>query len=139
MCRLLILSLLLSELIIPMPSRMIVRDGVPGRQPVVKAGAVNWWTDSAEPGEGDNVVLYGHSTDVFANLHEIQPGAVVTITWRGVDFGYVVRRVFVVDEDTTVDRQAKNGRWIDPVGHERLTMVTCAGKDRLIVIAYPKS
>lgn len=136
--KLIILIIFLSSSIVPMPSRTVTYGGITGQQPIVQPGVVNWWQESAEPGQGDNVVLYGHSSDVFEDLHTIQPGAVVTVTWRGIDYGYIVKWVFIVDEDTP-EQRAENGHWLRPVGQERLTMVTCAGDDRLIVIAEERS
>lgn len=140
MFQLIILTLLLNLPITPMPSESVVIGGVRGNKrfaslgdrPIVAPGKVNWWQDSARPGEGSNVVLYGHSTDVFSTLNNIQPGATITINWQGQNFAYVVRWVFVVDEDKD---QREAGRWIDPTDREQLTLVTCAGDDRLIVIA----
>lgn len=132
MFQLIILTLLLNLPVTPMPSETVVIGGVTGNRPIVAPGKVNWWQDSARPGEGSNVVLYGHSTDVFSTLNNIQPGAAITINWQGQNFAYVVRWVFVVDEDKD---QREAGRWIDPTDREQLTLVTCAGDDRLIVIA----
>jgi sortase (surface protein transpeptidase) len=122
-----------------MPSKFVIKDGVRGYQPVVQPGVVNWLQVSAEPGEGGNVVLYGHNTDVFKNLYKITPSTVITITWVNGDYGYVVDRVLIVDESGSAQDQAKNGRLIEPTNWEQLTLVTCYGeKKRLIVIAYPR-
>lgn len=141
MFKLIILTLLLNLPITPMPSEQVVIDGVRGIRPIVAPHKVNWWQDSALPGEGSNVVLYGHSTDpqgglpgagVFAGLHTIQPGAVITVTLGGRDYGYVVSRVMVVDET-----EPASGKLIEPTEGEQLTLVTCFDNDRLIVIATP--
>lgn len=135
MFQLVILTLLLNLPIIPMPSEAVIFDGVPGRRPIVALNQVNWWQDSALPGEGSNVVLYGHSPGVFSNLHKLRRGAVITVSWQGRDYGYIVTRVFVVSNSVG---KVEAGHWIDPTEDERLTMVTCAGEDRLIVIAEAK-
>lgn len=131
MFQLIILALFLNLPITPMPSEPIVIDGVPGNRPIVAPGQVNWWQDSAHPGEGSNVVLYGHSPGVFSDLHKLRRGAVITVHWQGRDYGYVVTRVFVVSNSVG---KVEAGHWIDPTDKERLTLVTCAGEDRLIVI-----
>lgn len=140
MFQLIILTLLLNLPITPMPSERVTVDGIPGRRPIVSPYLVNWWQDSALPGAGSNVVLYGHSRilspvegpGVFAHLHKLTPGAVITVTSLGRDYGYIVSRVFVIDENKD---QREAGLWIDPTPAERLTLVTCAGEDRLIVVA----
>jgi sortase (surface protein transpeptidase) len=140
---LIILALLLNQPIVTMPHRTVTIDGITGRQPIVQPGVVNWWSASAQPGQGDNIVLYGHSTDVFSELHRIQPGAIITLTWASPstcsgcsrDYGYVVKRAFVVSEGSASER-AENGKLIGSTGREQLTLVTCyADKSRLIVIA----
>lgn len=144
MFQLIILTLLLNLPIIPMPSESVIIDGIPGNRPIVAPGKVNWWQNSALPGEGSNVVLYGHSRvlspskgpGVFATLHTIRPGAVITIFYQGDYFRYVVTRAFVVSEAD--GQRVEAGRWIDPTPAERLTLVTCSGEDRLIVIAEKK-
>lgn len=133
MFQIIILTLLLNLPITPMPSERVVIDGRPGNRPIVAPGKVNWWQNSALPGAGSNVVLYGHSTDVFSTLPTIQPGAVITIFYQGDYFRYVVTRAFVVSEAD--GQRVEAGRWIDPTLAERLTLVTCAGEDRLIVLA----
>jgi sortase (surface protein transpeptidase) len=132
MFQLVILSLFLNLPITPMPSESVVLDGVRGNRPIVAPGKVNWWSDSAHPGENSNVVLYGHSPGVFIDLHTLKPGAIITVTRKGRDFDYVVTWVFVVKSSVG---KVEAGRWIDPTPAERLTMVTCSGDDRLIVLA----
>lgn len=128
---LIILSLLLNQPVIPMPSEVVTIGGVVGKRPVVSANAVNWWQQSAQPGQGSNVVLYGHSPGVFTDLHRIRPGAVVTVISGGRAYSYIVTRAFVVEETA--------GHWIDATAEERLTLITCAGEtDNLIVIGVPR-
>lgn len=131
MFQLIILTLFLNLPIIPMPSERIIFDGKPGNRPIVAPGQVNWWRDSAHPGEGSNVVLYGHSPGVFTDLHKLRRGAVITVSFQGRDYAYVVTRVFVVSNSVG---KVEAGHWIEPTPEERLTVVTCAGEDRLIVI-----
>lgn len=132
MFQLIILTLFLNLPITPMPSESVVIDGVRGIRPIVSLSKVNWWQDSARPGEGGNVVLYGHSPGVFVTLHAIRPGAVINVHSQSRDYAYVVTRVFVVDQNKD---QQREGRWIGPTPAERLTLVTCVGEDRLIVLA----
>jgi LPXTG-site transpeptidase (sortase) family protein len=137
MLRLIILAIALSELIIPMPSRVVNKGGLVGRQPIVQPGAVNWWQESAQPGQNENIVLYGHDRDVFKNLHRVRPGMTITLAWDGQDYDYTISKTFIVDEDVPPAQRAENGKYILPAGREQLTLVTCYGEDRLIVIAYP--
>lgn len=131
MFRLIILALLLNQAIIPMKSEQVNIGGVPGVRPVVSPGYINWWQESARPGQGSNIVLYGHNTDVFRDLHRIQPNAAITLTWQGRDWGYRVSRVLLVDRKNPVE----NGRLISPTPIEQVTLVTCYGEGHLIIIA----
>lgn len=132
MFQLVILTLFLNLPITPMPSERIIFDGKPGNRPMVAPGQVNWWQDSAHPGEGSNVVLYGHSPGVFTDLLQLRRGAVITVTHQGRDYDYIVTRVFIVSNSVG---KVEAGHWIEPTEEERLTVVTCAGEDRLIVLA----
>jgi sortase (surface protein transpeptidase) len=122
------------------------------RVPIVPKHDVGWYNLSAMPGQGENVVLWGHVLRFksapkipapFARLKELQPGArVVLYDEVGNAHAYVVTRQVWATPDQV--------EYILPVGKERITMVSCIGDKviangdvemthRLITIAEPQS
>jgi LPXTG-site transpeptidase (sortase) family protein len=123
------------------------------RIPVVPKHNVGWYNLSARPGEGDNIVLWGHvlrfrdspnAPAPFAHLKEVQPGAAVVLYDKaGKAHRYVVTKQVWVTPDQV--------EYILPQGKEMVTMVSCIGdkiiqgnevvdeSHRLITIAEPAS
>jgi len=121
------------------------------RVPIVPDHNVGWYNLSAQPGQGDNIVLWGHVLRFrqtpkipapFARLKEVKPGAsVVLYDQAGNVHNYVVKQqVWVLP--TEVD-------YILPKNKEMITLVSCIGdkvinngevvdeSHRLITIAEP--
>jgi sortase (surface protein transpeptidase) len=121
------------------------------RVPIVPDHDVGWYNLSAAPGQGDNIVFWGHvlrfrSTPKipapFARLKELKPGA--SITLYDVDGN---RHDYTITEQVwaTPDQV----QYILPKGQEMITMVSCIGdkviqdgevvneSHRLITIAEP--
>ncbi len=118
--------------------------------PIVPRHDVGWFNGSAMPGQGSNVVFWGHvlrwksSPNIpapFARLQELQPGARITVfTVDGKRWRYrVTKQVWVRPEQV---------EYVMPTGTERLTLVSCIGDKvirhgeltkefRLITIATP--
>ncbi|MCS6940303.1 MAG: class F sortase [Roseiflexaceae bacterium] len=102
--------------------------------PIVPDHDVGWYNRSALPGQGENVVLWGHVLRFshapripapFARLKELRPGARLTVyDSNGTAFEYVVTRQVWV-RPTEVE-------WMLPQGRERLTLISCIG-DKVIV------
>jgi LPXTG-site transpeptidase (sortase) family protein len=89
---------------------------------------------SARPGEGGNVVIYGHNlTRIFGKLENMKNGDKISITTNdGSIHGYVVVKKFVV---TPAQIEV-----VLPTDHEMLTLYTCTGlldSRRLILQALP--
>lgn len=120
------------------------------RVPIVPKHDVGWYEYSARPGQGDNIVLWGHvsrwldSPNIpapFGRMQELQLGAEIFVyTANGAEHRYVVTEAVQV-RPTQVE-------YIMPTGKEQLTMVSCIGdrvildgvrtrEFRLIVIAEP--
>ena len=120
--------------------------------PIVPKHDAGWFTGSAVPGQGDNVVLWGHalrfrdSPDVpapFGRLSELKPGAsIVLYDDQGGQHDYTLTRQVWATPDQ-VD-------YILPQGRERLTLISCIGQQviagdgavvsmshRLVTIAEP--
>jgi LPXTG-site transpeptidase (sortase) family protein len=122
-------------------------------QPIVPKHDAGWFTQSAAPGQGENIVLWGHalrfrdSPDIpapFGRLSQLKPGArLVLYDNQGSEFDYTVTQQIWVTPDQV--------NYILPTGKERVTMVSCIGDQvigrdgavvnmthRLITIAEPK-
>jgi sortase family protein len=121
------------------------------RVPIVPNHDVGWYNLSAQPGQGDNIVLWGHVLRFrqtpkipapFARLKDVKPGATVVLyDQAGKAHNYVVKKqVWVLP--TEVD-------YILPKDKEMITLVSCIGdkvinngevvdeSHRLITIAEP--
>ncbi len=120
------------------------------RVPIVPKHDIGWYNLSAAPGQGENVVLWGHVLRFkatphipapFARLKELEVGANLTIyTSDGKAHRYVV-----VEQVWATPDQVE---YILPRGKEIVTMVSCIGDKvitnggvemthRLITIAEP--
>ncbi len=122
------------------------------RVPVVPKHEIGWYNLSASPGQGENVVLWGHVLRFkatpkipapFARLKELVVGSPLTLySGDGVAHKYlVIEQVWA-----TPDQVA----YILPKGRELVTLVSCIGDKvvvgagvemthRLITIAAPAS
>jgi sortase (surface protein transpeptidase) len=121
------------------------------RVPIVPNHDVGWYNLSAQPGQGDNIVLWGHVLRFrqtpkipapFARLKEVKPGATVVLyDQSGKAHSYVVKKqIWALPNE--VD-------YILPKDKEMITMVSCIGdkvisngevvdeSHRLITIAEP--
>jgi LPXTG-site transpeptidase (sortase) family protein len=120
------------------------------RIPVVPDHDVGWYNLSAGPGQGDNIVLWGHVLRFkatpkipapFARLKELSLGANLTLySADGTAHAYQVIETVMVTPDKV--------EYILPKGRELLTLVSCIGdkvvaedsvemSHRLITIAAP--
>ena len=118
---------------------------------VVPDHDVGWYSASAAPGQGDNVVFWAHvlrfanapSTPApFARLKELPVGARLTVyDDLGTPHAYAVTQQIHATPDQV--------EYILPIGHERVTLVSCYGTSvivdgsvvdmshRLVTIAEP--
>jgi len=109
----------------------------------VPSDAVGHHANSANPGEGENVVFNGHDdlgSAVFRDLWRVQPGAAITVRAGDTTWQYHVETVLAPQEiGVPLAQRLANARYIEPTGDERLTFITCwpAGTNdhRIIVIA----
>ena len=89
---------------------------------------------SARPGEGGNVVIYGHNwTRLFGKLAFVKLGDTITLTTNdGKQHEYKIAKKFVVSPNQ-VDA-------VLPTDYEMLTLYTCTGlfdSQRLMIQAFP--
>ena len=109
----------------------------------VPGDAVGHHANSANPGEGENVVFNGHDdlgSAVFRDLWRVQPGAIIIVRAGDTTWQYHVETVLAPQEiGVPLAQRLANARYIEPTGDERLTLITCwpAGTNdhRIIVIA----
>ncbi|MCA1668215.1 MAG: sortase [Thermomicrobia bacterium] len=100
---------------------------------------------SANPGEGENVVLTGHDDwqgEVFKNLWRLKKGDQLTVQAGDRQIAYHVDEILLLPEvGQPLEKRIENAAFIGTTGDERLTLVTCwpYGVDdhRVIVIARP--
>lgn len=102
--------------------------------PIVPKHDAGWYNLSAQPGQGENVVFWGHvlrwkdAPNVpapFARVKDVAIGATITVySADGSQYRYrVTEQVWVTPDQV---------QYILPVGSERLTLVSCIG-DQVIV------
>lgn len=120
------------------------------RVPIVPKHDVGWYNLSAMPGQGENIVFWGHVLRFknapkipapFARIKEVKPGAqIILTTAKGEVARYKVTQTLQVTPDQV--------KYILPVGKEQVTLVSCIGdnvvtngeftkKYRLVTIAEP--
>ncbi len=120
------------------------------RYPIVPKYDIGWYNFSAMPGQGNNIVFWGHVLRFkatpkipapFARIHELKRGALIVVTNRaGEQHRYKVTRSVQVTPDQI--------KYVLPTGKEQITLVSCIGdnvvargnltkKYRLITIAEP--
>ncbi|PDW00961.1 class F sortase [Candidatus Viridilinea mediisalina] len=121
------------------------------RMPVVLDHDVAWYRYSATPGQGENIVLWGHvlrfrnTPDIpapFARLHQLSPGDPITLyDDQGRSTTYRVTQQIQALPDQI--------EYMLPKGREQLTLITCIGdlvideagvnmSHRLITLAEPE-
>ena len=88
-------------------------------------------TGSANPGQGGNVVLAGHSGGrayPFNDLYYLKAGDSIILVSKGQQYEYSVTERLVLDEvgpGVTMAQRRANARYIEPTGEEVATFVTC--------------
>jgi sortase A len=102
--------------------------------------------NSANPGEGGNIVLSGHNNwrgEVFRYLEFLKPGNTIKLwTLEGKEYDYRVTDIQKLQEaGASMDQRLKNAQVMNPTDHEQLTLITCwpytTYTHRLIVTALP--
>ena len=131
--------------------RPLVQVGIDAETvPIVPKHDAGWYEGSARPGQGGNIVLWGHalrfkdSPDIpapFGRLQKLNPGAqIVLYTADGKAYEYTVAQQFWATPDQV--------EYIRSKGSERVTLISCIGDKimtkrgmdmthRLVTIAEP--
>ncbi len=105
-----------------------------GDEWLIPDDSVAYLSQSALPGTGGNVVMYGHNTrNVLGFLNNVENGDSITlVNQSGKEYEYKVWEKKVVDPDMIEIAQ--------PTEYEMLTVYTCTGwndSKRLVIRAYP--
>jgi sortase A len=91
--------------------------------------AVGQHRGSANPGDGNNIVLAGHVGGygkVFKDLIAVKPGDAITLYSNGQQYLYTVsEQVIVKEEGVPPEQQAANAVYIGATPSEMVTLVTC--------------
>jgi LPXTG-site transpeptidase (sortase) family protein len=118
--------------------------------PIVPKHDAGWFKFSAQPGAGENIVLWGHALRFkdspqipapFGQLQKLRPGAQIVL-YDDADTAHsytVTQQVWATPDQTS---------YILPQGEERLTLISCIGDKivtsrgvdmthRLVTIAQP--
>lgn len=111
----------------------------------VAAYAVGHHFNSANPGEGENVVLSGHDDwqgEVFRDLYKLKKGDGIMVRAGDKTWSYHVDTLLLLQEvGVPLEQRLDNALYIGTTGDERLTLITCwpYGVDdyRLVLIAKP--
>jgi LPXTG-site transpeptidase (sortase) family protein len=109
--------------------------------------------NSANPGEGGNIILVGHNYNqgwyalngVFVNIDKLHPGdKIILHAGNGGKFQYGVELVKKVPwRQKNVNELEKHQKFLWPKENEQLTLVTCGGANvwtwshRVYVVAKP--
>lgn len=102
--------------------------------------------NSANPGEGGNVVISGHHNikgKVFNGLWELEPGDEIYLqNSEGEVFVYKVKEVLLLKEKGVSEEERRaHARYMDPRPEETLTLISCwppwGNAYRVVVIARP--
>ena len=103
------------------------------------ATGAGWWAERGRPGDGDNVVIWGHNYSAFAPLERAHVGQMVNVYAGTAVYTYrLTDRLILPEEGQPLDVRYENGRLtLDPTGYERLTLITCwpfpnSNQDRLV-------
>jgi len=107
-------------------------------------GGVAQYKNTAKPGEGGNIFIFGHSSyywwapgdykDIFKPLGDLQEGDEIVVWYEEKEYKYKVTEIKEVEPtDVSV---------LNPTSSEQLTIMTCwppgTTEKRLIVIAKPE-
>ena len=128
-------SIDLYETVVSMPTEIVEINGKLFRRPVTPLNEVAWLFTSAVPDVGENIVMFGHDFTVFARLDEVKYGDTVVVYANGVQYKYLITSISIVPDTNISNKERERvGRMLGPQGKEVLTLVTCSGSDRLVVI-----
>lgn len=103
---------------------------------------------TANPGQGGNIVLSGHSGGwqyPFNDIFYLKQGDLIQLTSNGQVYDYKVTDHILVDEvGQPLEKRLENAKYIEPTDEEMITMVACwplkgpdKFKQRIIIRAKP--
>lgn len=100
----------------------------------VSATGASHWSNSANPGQGGNIVIYGHNkNNLFGPIRWLNLGDKIEITDKNENkYEYIIKQIVTTNPDQV--------EYVLPTEEETLTLYTCTGffdKDRYLVISRP--
>ncbi len=107
--------------------------------------AAGFLVSSAAPGQGGNIVFYGHNNilgAIFRNLSSLQPGNEVTIINGVASWRYAVERADIFQvAGTSESEQLAQMAYFATTPDERVTLLSCypftSNTQRVAVVAKP--
>lgn len=123
-----------------------VKDGAEGQSETEwdsPGGLAGWVVTSALPGDGSNIILYGHNNlyaSIFKNLGELKTGDQISLTTGEREWTYTVSRVLFLQTAFADQDQSKSyEKYLEPGAKELLTLISCwppvSNTHRVIVLA----
>lgn len=98
----------------------------------VSDSGASHWSNSANPGQGGNIVIYGHNkTNLFGPIRWLAIGETVELTNKqGQVYSYKIIKTLTTNPDDI--------EYVLPTNEETLTLYTCTGfldRQRYVVVA----
>lgn len=93
---------------------------------------VSHWSNSANPGQGGNIVIYGHNkNNLFGPIRWLSLGDKIEITDKNENkYEYIIKQIVTTNPDDI--------EYVLPTNEETLTLYTCTGfldRQRYVVVA----
>ncbi len=106
-----------------------------GEKWTIPQSSAAYLQQSSRPGEGGNIIIYGHNTRaILGNIRAFKGGERITLTTDdGIEHVYVIESLSEVEPNNT--------ELVQPTNSEVLTLYTCSGlldRKRFIVRALPE-
>ena len=145
--RITIEAIALDAPVVEMGWQTVEKGGGPVSEWVVPENEAGWHINSAQPGQGSNIVISGHNNStgghIFGQLAELEVGDTIRIlTSEDKAVTYQIKETQIVRtlgaSQQTLDYLQQI---IEPTSSERLTLITCwpswTNTHRLIITATP--
>ncbi len=102
----------------------------------VSENNASYLSNSAQPGENGNIIIYGHNKrNILGNIRALKGNELITLTTKdGTEHFYSVSKITEVNPNET--------EYLRPTSEETLTLYTCSGfldQKRFIIQAKPST
>lgn len=132
--------------VVEMGWKVVIEEGVRKAKWEIPGFAVGHRIDSANPGEGNKIVMTAHNNiggKTFKLLFELEAGDEIFLrTADDRQYRYVVAEAMILLEKAASPEEiAAHARYMDPTPEETLTLISCwpewSNTHRVIVVAKP--